>query len=225
MTVATAGVPVKQLKNNNIEYIASTTHSGSHAGYFPGATQMSIQLAFAPKTGRLLSAQVAGYNGVDKRMDILASVIQRGGSIYELTELEHAYAPPFSSAKDPVNIAGFVAENILQEQMNVVYWDEFKEKAIDAFILDVRSHKEFESGSIEGATNIPLDELRSRLEELPKGKAIYIYCQVGLRGYLAYRILKQKGFVDIYNLSGGYKLWNACAAEHQINAPKIKAFV
>ncbi|MCU7550593.1 FAD-dependent oxidoreductase [Chitinophagaceae bacterium LB-8] len=225
MTVATAGVPVKQLKNNNIEYIASTTHSGSHAGYFPGATQMSIQLAFAPKSGRLLSAQVAGYNGVDKRMDILASVIQRGGSIYELTELEHAYAPPFSSAKDPVNIAGFVAENILQEQMNVVYWDEFKEKATDAFILDVRTHKEFEAGSIEGATNIPLDELRSRLEELPKGKAIYIYCQVGLRGYLAYRILKQKGFVDIYNLSGGYKLWNACAAEHQINAPKIKAFV
>jgi NADPH-dependent 2,4-dienoyl-CoA reductase/sulfur reductase-like enzyme/rhodanese-related sulfurtransferase len=225
MTVATAGVPAKQLKNNNIEYITSTTHSGSHAGYYPGATQMSIQLAFAPKTGRLLSAQVAGYKGVDKRMDVLASVIQRGGSIYELTELEHAYAPPYSSAKDPVNIAGFVAENILQDQMNVVYWNEIKDVTSDAVILDVRTSKEYESGSIEGAINIPVDDLRNRLEELPKDKTIYIYCQVGLRGYLAYRILKQNGFTNTYNLSGGYKLWNACATELQISAPKNEVLV
>ncbi len=222
MTVAAAGVPVRQLKAKNIEYITSTTHSGSHAGYYPGATQMSIQLAFAPKTGRLLSAQIAGYKGVDKRMDVLASVIQRGSSIFELTELEHAYAPPFSSAKDPVNIAGFVAENILKKQMNVVYWDEINVVDSNAVILDVRNSEEYESGNIDGAINIPVDELRNRLMELPKDKTIYIYCQIGLRGYLAYRILQQNGFHDIYNLSGGYKLWDACAVELDIASRKCE---
>jgi NADPH-dependent 2,4-dienoyl-CoA reductase/sulfur reductase-like enzyme/rhodanese-related sulfurtransferase len=223
MTVAAAGVPVKQLKKNNIEHITSTTHSGSHAGYYPGATQMSIQLAFSPETGRLLSAQVAGYKGVDKRMDVLASVIQRGGSIDELTELEHAYAPPFSSAKDPVNIAGFVAENILHHQMDVVYWDTINKA--DAIIVDVRTSKEYALGSIKGALNIPVDDLRHRLEELKKDKTIYVYCQVGLRGYLAYRILKQNGFEDIYNLSGGYKLWNACTSETQKASPLNEVLV
>jgi NADPH-dependent 2,4-dienoyl-CoA reductase/sulfur reductase-like enzyme/rhodanese-related sulfurtransferase len=218
MTVAAAGVPVKQLKAKSIEHITSTTHSGSHAGYYPGATQMSIQLAFAPETGRLLSAQVAGYKGVDKRMDLLSSLIQRGGTIYELTELEHAYAPPFSSAKDPVNIAGFVAENILQDRMEVAYWNEVNANAPNALVIDVRTTKEYEQGSIEGAINIPVDELRSRLNELPKDKTIYVYCQIGLRGYLAYRILKQNGFSNIYNLSGGYKLWKACTKELEIAA-------
>jgi NADPH-dependent 2,4-dienoyl-CoA reductase/sulfur reductase-like enzyme/rhodanese-related sulfurtransferase len=225
MTVAAAGVPVKQLKARNIEHITSTTHSGSHAGYYPGATQMSIQLAFAPKTGRLLSAQVAGYKGVDKRMDLLSSVIQRGGSIYELTELEHAYAPPFSSAKDPVNIAGFVAENILQDQMDVAYWDEVHADDPQAFVIDVRTTKEYELGSIEGAINIPVDDLRNQMNELPKDKTIYIYCQVGLRGYLAYRILKQNGFNDIYNLSGGYKLWKVCTTELAIASVKREVLV
>lgn len=221
MTVAAAGVTVRQLKARNIDHLVSTTHSGSHAGYYPGATQMSIQIAFAPQTGRLLSAQVAGYKGVDKRMDVLSSVIQRGGTIYELTELEHAYAPPFSSAKDPVNMAGFVAENILHNQVEMVYWDDINKIDEETVILDVRTNKEFESGGIDGAINIPVDELRNRLEELPKNTTIYIYCQVGLRGYLAFRILKQNGFNNIYNLSGGYKLWNASALElERASGPK-----
>jgi NADPH-dependent 2,4-dienoyl-CoA reductase/sulfur reductase-like enzyme/rhodanese-related sulfurtransferase len=212
MTVGVSGMTARQLKSAGVEHIVSTTHSGSHAGYYPGAKQMSIQLAFAPNSGRLLGAQVVGYKGVDKRIDLLASVIKRGSTIYELTEMEHAYAPPFSSAKDPVNIAGFVAENILLQKMKVFYWDEATARD-DKFILDVRAQSEYEAGSIEGAVNIPLDELRERLDELPHDTDIYLYCQIGLRGYMATRILKQNGFKRVFNLSGGYKLWNVCADE------------
>lgn len=215
VTAGTAGVAVKQLKAAGIDHYVSTTYSSSHAGYYPGAEMMTIQLAFAPANGRLLGAQVVGQKGVDKRLDLLASVIKRGGTIYELTEIEHAYAPPFSSAKDPVNIAGFAAENILHQRIKTFYWDDALLAEEGHFILDVRTEAEFNAGSIDGAINIPLDQLRNRLAELPQDQAIYVFCQIGLRGYLATRILVQNGFNEVYNLSGGYRLWHACTSERE----------
>lgn len=213
MTVGIAGPATKHLEREGIIHLVSTTHSGSHAGYYPGAKSMTIQIAFAPGTGKLLSAQVAGYEGTDKRLDVLALVIKNKGTIYDLMEFEHAYAPPFSSAKDPVNIAGFVAENILVGKMKPFYTRELPELPEGAFLLDVRSNGEFEQGHMPQAVNIPVDELRSRLAELPVGKPIYVYCQIGLRGYLAQRILMQNGFKETYNLSGGYTSWKICQAE------------
>lgn len=213
MTVGTAGTASKHLHAAGIKHIVSTTHNGSHAGYYPGSKQMSIQIAFLPEDGRLLSAQVAGYEGADKRLDILASVIKRNGTIYELSEFEHAYAPPYSSAKDPVNMVGFVAENILQKRLNVFYWNEFGMIKEGDLLLDVRTKEEYISGKIEGAVNIPVDEIRNRLGEISKERNVYIYCEAGLRGYLAQRILKQNGFNNVLNLSGGYRLWKDCVKE------------
>ncbi len=213
MTVATAGTASKHLTRSGIEHLVSTNHSGSHAGYYPGAKQMSIQIAFSPKDGRLLSAQIAGFEGVDKRMDILSLLIKGEGSVYDLTEFEHAYAPPYSSAKDPVNMAGFVAENILTEKLSVFYWNEFDKVSAEDILLDVRTEKEFQTGFIPGAINIPIDDLRSRMHELDKNKKIFIYCQAGLRGYLGHRILKQNDYKKVQNLSGGYQIWEACESE------------
>jgi rhodanese-related sulfurtransferase len=174
---------------------------------------MTIQITFSPHSGRLFGAQIAGYKGVDKRIDILSSFIQQKKTIYDLTEFEQAYSPPYSSAKDPINMAGYVAENILQGRLNVFYWEETKNIGPEDFLLDVRSPDEFEAGYIEHAVNIPVDEIRSRLSEIPASKKIYIYCEAGLRGYLAQRILKQNGFNHVLNLSGGYYLWKTCTAE------------
>ena len=224
MTVASAGTASKNLTKAGIQHIVSTTHSGSHAGYFPGARQMSIQIAFAPEDGRLLSAQIAGYEGVDKRIDILSSAIQRKSSIYELTEFEHAYAPPYSSAKDPVNMAGFVAENLLQGRLKVFYWNQFDQITKDDLLIDVRTKEEFEAGHIENALNIPVDDLRARMHEIDPNKKIYTYCRAGLRGYLAQRILKQNGYNSIVNLSGGYQLWEICDQEMMRAKPvKVEA--
>ena len=213
MTVGTTGTASKHLTAAGIEHIVSTTHSGSHAGYYPGSKQMTIQLAFAPKDGRLLSAQIAGYDGVDKRLDVFASYIKQGKTIYDLIEFEHAYAPPYSSAKDPVNMAGFVAENILLDRLRVFYWDKIEQLKPSDLLIDVRRQDEFEAGNIAGAINIPVDELRNRLAEIPIAKNIYIYCEAGLRGYLAQRILRQNGYNKIANLSGGYYLWKSCTNE------------
>jgi rhodanese-related sulfurtransferase len=213
MTVATAGTASKHLQLAGIKHQVSTITSGSHAGYYPGAKQMTIQIAFTPGDGRLLSAQIVGYDGVDKRLDILSSVIKRNGTIDELTEFEHAYAPPFSSAKDPVNMAAFAAENILQKRSVVFYWNEFDKITPDDVLIDVRTQNEYNAGKILDAINIPVDELRSRLDEIPKDKKIYIYCLGGLRGYLAQRILMQNGYADTINLSGGYQLWSTCNIE------------
>lgn len=213
MTVATAGTASKHLQLAGIKQQVSTITSGSHAGYYPGAKQMTIQIAFTPGDGRLLSAQIVGYDGVDKRLDILSSVIKRNGTIDELTEFEHAYAPPFSSAKDPVNMAAFAAENILLKRSVVFYWNEFDKITPDDVLIDVRTKNEYNAGKILDAINIPVDELRSRLDEIPKDKKIYIYCLGGLRGYLAQRILMQNGYADTINLSGGYQLWNTCNTE------------
>ncbi|MEI6019856.1 MAG: FAD-dependent oxidoreductase [Bacteroidota bacterium] len=213
MTVATAGMASKNLNRSGIEHLVSTNHSGSHAGYYPGAQQMSIQLAFSPKEGTLLGAQIVGFEGVDKRMDILSLMIQAKATVYDLTEFEHAYAPPYSSAKDPVNMAGFVAENILTQKLSVFYWDQVKDISADDILLDVRTVEEFEKGHIANAINIPIDELRNRMAELDANKNIYIYCQAGLRGYLGHRILKQNHYNKVLNLSGGYQIWEACVLE------------
>ena len=213
MTVGTAGTAAKHLKAANINHIVSNTQNGSHAGYYPNSKQMNIQIAFSPDDGRLLSAQVVGYDGVDKRLDVLSSYIKQKGTIYDLIEFEHGYAPPYSSAKDPVNMAGFVAENILLNRLKVFYWNELENLGTADILLDVRRIDEFDAGKIHGAINIPLDEIRSRLGEIPKEKNIYIYCEAGLRGYLVQRILKQNGYRYVSNLSGGYNLWKNCMAE------------
>lgn len=213
LTVGAAGMAVKHLQRNGIPHQVITIHGNSHAGYYPGARLMTIQIAFSPETGQLLSGQVIGSEGVDKRLDLLAQVIKNKGTIYDLTEVEHAYAPPFSSAKDPVNMAGFVAENILLERLQVIQCNELENGVEDAVLVDVRTEAEFAGGTISGAINIPVDEIRKRLHEIPQGRSIYIFCQQGMRGYLAQRILVQNGFDRVKNLSGGFLLWSACQAE------------
>lgn len=215
LTAATAGMAAKHLDAANIEHIVSITHGGSHAGYYPGAQQLTIQLAFAPYTGRLLGAQVVGAQGVDKRIDILSLLIQQQKTIYELATFEHAYAPPYSSAKDPVNMAAFVAENILLDNLQVYYWQEANNPPADTQLIDVRTKEEFEAGCIPYAINIPIDEIRERLHEIPTNSPIYVYCEAGMRGYLAQRILSQSGYNHVKNLSGGYKHWKNSTLEHQ----------
>ena len=212
LTVAAAGANAKLLQRNNIPYISSYTHGASHAGYYPGAVPLSIKILFAPENGKLLGAQIVGFNGVDKRIEMLAQVIQRGGTVHDLAELEHAYAPPYSSAKDPVNMAGFVAENILNKKSRIIQWRELAELPADTIRIDVRTHDEYKLGTIPGFINIPVDALREHLDELPKEKPIVVTCAVGLRGYLAYRILVQNGFKHVRNLSGGYKTWSVATA-------------
>ncbi|MFA6769894.1 MAG: FAD-dependent oxidoreductase, partial [Bacteroidales bacterium] len=209
LTVASTGASGKWLKKEGVDYIASFTHSSSHAGYYPNALPISIKIVFSPKDGRLLGAQVVGFDGVDKRIEMLAMVVKSRGTIYDLMEIEHAYAPPYSSAKDPVNMAGFVADNILKGKVKIVHWrDAFNSKPENDILLNVNTLDEHKLGSIPGSINIPVDSLRERLSELPKDKRIIIYCAVGLRGYIAYRILAQNGFENIFNLSGGYKTYS-----------------
>ena len=214
LTVAAAGVPGKILEREEIPYIDSYTHGSAHASYYPNALPLSIKISFSPTNGRLLGAQVVGFDGVDKRIDLLAQVIKNKGTIYDLQEIEHAYAPPYSSAKDPVNMAGFVAGNILKNKVNIIQWYEIKgiDKS-DSILLDVRTPEEHEFAAIEGAVNIPIDELRNRLSEIPRNKKIVVYCAVGLRGYLASRILLQNGYTNVYNLSGGYRTYSNAVVE------------
>ena len=219
LTVAATGLPAKRLKQSGIDFLSATIHPNSHAGYYPGALPMSIKITFAPEDGRLLGAQIVGYDGVDKRIDEFALVIKRGGTIYDLQRIEHAYAPPFSSAKDPVAVSGYVAENILKGRMTPLYWRELRDTDLRRVtLIDVRTSDEFALGAIKGAMNIPLDDMRERLDEIPGDKPIYLYCGVGLRGYLASNILKQNGFKDVRNLIGGLKLYNSATAE--VPAPK-----
>lgn len=213
LTVAAVGANTRLLTREGIAWQSSYTHSASHAGYYPGAVPLSMLIIFAPEDGRLLGAQIVGFGGVDKRIEMLAQVIQRKGTIYDLTALEHAYAPPYSAAKDPVNMAGYVAENIVNGKAKVIQWDEMAGLGEDTWVVDVRTSVEYSLGTLPGAINIPVDELRSRLTELPKDKPIVVSCAVGLRGYLAYRILIQNGFTDVRNLSGGYKTWHAATAK------------
>ncbi len=213
LTVASTGLPSKRLKLLDIPYASSTTHSNSHAGYYPGSVQMSIKITFDKTNGKLYGAQIVGYDGVDKRIDEFALIIKRHGTIYDLMEVEQAYAPPYSSAKDPVAIAGYVAENIINGKVKPVYWRQLRDTSIENnYLLDVRTPEEFETGSLPDAVNIPLDELRDRIDEIPKDRPVYLFCAVGQRGYLAYRILSQRGYDNVFNLSGGLKTWRAAIA-------------
>ncbi|MCL1624982.1 FAD-dependent oxidoreductase [Bacteroides caecicola] len=210
MTVAATGLPAKRLKQMDIPYLSATIHSGSHAGYYPASSQMDIKITFSPTDGKLYGAQIVGYDGVDKRIDEYALTIKQKGTVYDLMALEHAYAPPFSSAKDPVAVSGYVAGNILSGKMTPLYWRELAEADLTkATLVDVRTADEYELGSIPGSVNIPLDELRPRMNEIPADKPVFLYCGVGLRGYLASNILKENGYKDVRNLIGGIKTYQA----------------
>ena len=219
LTVASTGINEKTAKRLNLDYDKSYSYSANHAGYYPGAVNMSIKLIFEKGTGRILGAQAVGYDGTDKRVDVLATAIRAKMTAYDLTKLELCYAPPYGSAKDPVNMAGFAIENLLQGLVRNFHWHEVADLPRDGSVqlLDTRTPMEYENGHIEGFKNIPLDALRGRLDELDKTKPVYVTCQVGLRGYVATRILTQNGF-DAYNLSGGYRLYHSIFGPHE--APK-----
>ncbi len=217
ITVAITGNNERLLKKKGIDYGKSFTHSPSHAGYYPGAIPMSVKLLYSNTDGRVLGCQIVGYEGVDKRIDVISTAIRAGMTVNDLEKLELAYAPPYSSAKDPVNMAGFTAANILKGDMKVIHWDEIQDlDRKQSALIDVRTPLEFGIGAIDGAVNIPLDDLRSRIDEIPANKDIIIYCQVGLRGYIAARILMQKGYENVRNLSGGYKTYQV-AVQKQSN--------
>lgn len=217
LTGAATGLNEKMLKRFGIPYRVTVVHPSSHAGYYPGASPMTLKLIFNDE-GRVLGAQAVGADGVDKRIDSIAAVIRLRGSVADLTELELAYAPPFSSAKDPVNMAGYTAENILTGRTNVFTADELGSRSSSGtMLIDVRTVLEHENGHIPGSLHIPVDELRERLGELDPAKEIWVYCQVGLRGYTASRILLQKGF-SVRNLTGGYKSYQM--AQYKPNPPR-----
>ena len=204
LTAACTGNNEKMLKRAGIPYKAVYVHPMSHASYYPGATQMTLKLLFDDQ-GKIFGAQAAGHDGVDKRIDVIATVIRLNGTVNDLAELELSYAPPYSSAKDPVNMAGFVAQNSLAGLSHLITWNEFEQLDKDDYILvDVRTENEYKKGHVDGAINIPVDELRERLHELDRSKTIVVYCRVGYRGYIADRILSQNGF-RVLNITGGYK--------------------
>ncbi len=193
----------------NKEYEKVYIHPNQHAGYYPGATPLTIKLLFNKKSGKVLGAQAIGANGADKRIDVISALIQKGGTVYDMEEIELAYAPPYGSAKDPVNMAGFVAANAIKGDVKITHWSEvadLREKG--AFFLDTRQPEEYDLGRIQGSVNIPDTELRQRLAEVPKDKTVLVYCQVGFRGYLAARVLMQNGYSDVRNLTGGFKLYH-----------------
>ncbi len=208
LTVASTGASEKVLKQHDMPYVVSYTHSGSHAAYYPGVKMMAIKLLFSPGNGKILGAQIIGEKGVDKRIDVIATAIRGGLTVYDLEELELAYAPPYSSAKDPINIAGYVSANILQGDVENINWDEIGDLDTEENVLiDVRDKSELEkAGALPGALHIPLQELRERLPQLDREKNYVIFCAVGLRAYLAHRILVQNGFSS-KNLSGGFRTY------------------
>ena len=218
MTVATTGINEQQAKANGYEYEKVILTQNSHAGYYPNATAMTIKLLFEKKTYKILGAQIVGYDGVDKRIDVIATAIRAGMKADELKDLDLAYAPPYSSAKDPVNMAGFVADNIKNGVVKQFYYEDIpslRERA-DVILLDTRTPFEYMRGHAEDFINIPLDDLRERLGELDKTKKIYVMCQSGLRSYLATRILIQNGF-DAYNFAGGFRLYSTIKNEETLS--------
>lgn len=213
LTVASTGMAAKHLHRDGIDCLSATIHPSSHAGYYPDSLPMTLKVIFSPTDGRLLGAQIVGHDGVDKRIDQLALVIKHGGTVADLTSIEHAYAPPYSSAKDPVALAGYVASNILSGKMNPIYWRELRDMDRSSVtLIDVRTPDEFSTGHLDGAVNIPLDEIRTRIGDIERNKPVVLYCGVGLRGYLASNILRQSGFSDVRNLIGGIKTYNSATA-------------
>ena len=208
LTIASTGTNEKVLKRNNIPYLVSFTHSGSNASYYPGSAMMAIKLIFSPSSGKILGAQIIGMKGVDKRIDVLATAIHGAMTVYDLEELELAYAPPYSSAKDPINIAGFVATNILKGDIETINWNDLSDiNRNQTILIDMRNKDELDTaGGIEGALHIPLNELRKKLPELDKEKNYIPFCALGLRAYIGHRILVQNA-IQSKNLSGGYKTY------------------
>lgn len=225
MTVASTGLAAKRLKQWGMEYSSSITHSSSHAGYYPDALPLTLKLTFHPQTGKLYGAQCIGYEGVDKRIDQIAALIKHGGTIYDLVETEHAYAPPFSSAKDPIAIAGYVASNIVSGAMPVITWRELLQERDNVMLIDTRTAEEFSFGTIPGAINIPLDELREHVSEVPTDRPVVVFCAVGLRGYLAQRILMGKGYRNVRNLIGGYKTYSTSLAPIPVVCASVGSIV
>ena len=220
MTVAATGLNEAAARAAGIAFDKTVTFSASHATYYPGATNMTVKTLFSPETGRLLGAQIVGFGGVDKRIDVLAAAVRMGMTGEALTELELSYAPPYSSAKDPVNMAGYVIENVRSGLVRQYHWHDVEALPRDGsvILLDTRTPAEYGRGHIEGAVNLPLDELRERLPELERGKPIYVNCHSGLRSYLACRILMQNGF-ECYNLSGGYRFYQIVIHEREDHRP------
>lgn len=209
---AMTGNNERQLKAQGVDYEKVYTHSGSHAGYYPDARPLSLKLLFEKPSGRILGAQAIGMEGADKRIDVIATAIRGGMTVFDLEHLELCYAPPFSSAKDPVNVLGFVAANHLRGDMPLFHWHEVAGRDHEkTFLLDVRTPGEYAAGTIEDAVNIPVDSLRRHMGELPRDREIWVLCQVGLRGHIATRILLQHGFA-VRNLTGGYKTWRTATA-------------
>lgn len=217
LSVAATGLNEKILKRNNIPYKTIMITKGHHAGYYPGAKDVVLKVIF-DENGRIFGAQAVGEDGVDKRIDIIATAIKGNLKVQDLQEIEITYAPPYNSAKDLVNIAGYAAENILSRDLKVINYDEFNDfvKENNAVVLDVRTPQEHGRGNIENSVNINVDELRERINELDKDQTYVIYCQVGLRGYLANRILRNNGFNNVVNLQGGYNLWSTVHAEKKL---------
>jgi len=224
LTAASTGMTGKQLAMHEIPYAEVLTHAGSHAGYYPNSLQLAVKILFDPTSGRIYGGQAVGYAGVDKRIDVLAAYVKKEGTIRDLADFEQAYAPPYSSAKDPLNMVGFIAENVVDGYSRVTTWDQLPAlREQKALFLDVRTPEEFDLGSLPHAVNIPHTEIRSRLAEIPNDRPIVVFCAMGVRGYLAERILAQHGYTDIRNLMGGYKTWQAVtneldAVEHPKNA-------
>ncbi len=208
IAVASTGINEKTLKAKNIEYKLVTLIKGSHAGYYPGASDIVLKILFDPHTGKIFGAQVVGKDGVDKRIDIISTAIFSGLSVYDLGDIDFAYAPPFNSAKDIVNYAGFMAKNIVSDKMEQVQWDNIEGKEL----LDIRTVDEYDLGHINNAKNIPLNELRDRLDELDKEKEYIVYCKVGARGYNAQRLLTHYGF-KVFNLNGGTSVYNSATID------------
>lgn len=216
MTVATTGINEQTAGKAGISYDKVYLSPMSHASYYPGGKAMTMKILFEKETYKLLGAQIVGFDGVDKRIDVLATAMHAGLSALQLKDLDLAYAPPYSSAKDPVNMAGFMIDNISEGRLKQYFWDEVEGLPKDGSVtlLDTRTVREYQRGHIDGYINIPVDELRERLEELEPGKQVYIICQSGLRSYIAYRILDQNGF-ECYNFSGGYRLYETVLTEKE----------
>lgn len=217
MTIATTGINERTAQAQGIDYDKAYTYSPSHATYYPGASQMSVKALWDKKTLKILGAQIVGFDGVDKRMDVLATAIRFGAKITDLAELELCYAPPFGSAKDPVNMLGFVAENVVTGKMKQFFWHDVETLPRDGSVtlLDTRTPTEVSRGKIDGFMNIPLDSLREHLDKIPKGKPVYVHCHSGLRSYIACRILSGNGY-DCYNLAGGWRLYESVIHERTV---------
>lgn len=217
MTVATTGLNEKSATAAGIDYNKTYIYSGSHASYYPGAVNMSVKALWDKATHKLLGAQIVGFDGVDKRMDVLATAIRFGAKITDLTKLELCYAPPFGSAKDPVNMLGFVAENVITGKIKQFFPEDVAGLPRDGSVtlLDTRTATEVSRGHIDGFINIPLDSLREHIDEIPKDKPVYVHCHSGLRSYIACRILTGNGY-DCYNLAGGWRLYESVVNERTV---------